>query len=94
MFTTISARNSTGAVASSFWRPARSPARLTEPFCWISWHGETIVLCTAVGVKSAKPGPGISSPRLTVNYQEKAFAAGKIPGGFSNAKAGRPRLRS
>ncbi|HVY17927.1 MAG TPA: polyribonucleotide nucleotidyltransferase [Rhodopila sp.] len=43
-------------------------------------YGETIVLCTAVGVKSAKPGQDFFP--LTVNYQEKAFAAGKIPGGF------------
>ena len=40
-------------------------------------YGETIVLCTAVGVKSAKPGQDFFP--LTVNYQEKAFAAGKIP---------------
>src|SRR6202011_5444534 len=43
-------------------------------------YGETIVVCTAVGVKSAKPGQDFFP--LTVNYQEKAFAAGKIPGGF------------
>src|ERR1700710_2859966 len=43
-------------------------------------YGETIVLCTAVGVKTAKPGQDFFP--LTVNYQEKAFAAGKIPGGF------------
>src|SRR6202163_862214 len=42
-------------------------------------YGETIVLCTAVGVRSAKPGQDFFP--LTVNYQEKAFAAGKIPGG-------------
>src|SRR5580700_2717276 len=50
-------------------------------------HGETIVLCTAVGVKSAKPGQDFFP--LTVNYQEKAFAAGKIPGGFFK-REGRP----
>jgi polyribonucleotide nucleotidyltransferase len=43
-------------------------------------YGETIVLCTAVGMKTAKPGQDFFP--LTVNYQEKAFAAGKIPGGF------------
>jgi polyribonucleotide nucleotidyltransferase len=43
-------------------------------------YGETIVLCTAVGVKTSKPGQDFFP--LTVNYQEKAFAAGKIPGGF------------
>ncbi|MGD0433615.1 MAG: polyribonucleotide nucleotidyltransferase [Acetobacteraceae bacterium] len=50
-------------------------------------YGETIVLCTAVGVKTAKPGQDFFP--LTVNYQEKAFAAGKIPGGFFK-REGRP----
>jgi polyribonucleotide nucleotidyltransferase len=50
-------------------------------------YGETIVLCTAVGVKMAKPGQDFFP--LTVNYQEKAFAAGKIPGGFFK-REGRP----
>ena len=42
--------------------------------------GETTVLCTAVAAQQAKPGQDFFP--LTVNYQEKAFAAGKIPGGF------------
>jgi polyribonucleotide nucleotidyltransferase len=50
-------------------------------------YGETIVLCTAVGVRSAKAGQDFFP--LTVNYQEKAFAAGKIPGGFFK-REGRP----
>ena len=50
-------------------------------------YGETIVLCTVVGVKFAKPGQDFFP--LTVNYQEKAFAAGKIPGGFFK-REGRP----
>src|ERR1700733_14226474 len=50
-------------------------------------YGDTIVLCTAVGVKSSKPGQDFFP--LTVNYQEKAFAAGKIPGGFFK-REGRP----
>src|ERR1700710_2640359 len=50
-------------------------------------YGDTIVLCTAVGVKNAKPGQDFFP--LTVNYQEKAFAAGKIPGGFFK-REGRP----
>ncbi len=50
-------------------------------------YGETIILCTAVGVRSAKPGQDFFP--LTVNYQEKAFAAGKIPGGFFK-REGRP----
>ena len=50
-------------------------------------YGETKVLCTVVGAKSVKPG--IDFFPLTVNYQEKAFAAGKIPGGFFK-REGRP----
>jgi len=49
--------------------------------------GETTVLCTAVGAKS--PKPGLDFFPLTVNYQEKTFAAGKIPGGFFK-REGRP----
>jgi polyribonucleotide nucleotidyltransferase len=50
-------------------------------------YGDTIVLCTAVGVHATKPGQDFFP--LTVNYQEKAFAAGKIPGGFFK-REGRP----
>ena len=50
-------------------------------------YGETKVLCTAVGVKSANPD--VDFFPLTVNYQEKTFAAGKIPGGFFK-REGRP----
>jgi len=50
-------------------------------------YGETKVLCTVVGAKS--PKPGVDFFPLTVNYQEKAFAAGKIPGGFFK-REGRP----
>src|SRR5271168_4284412 len=50
-------------------------------------YGDTIVLCTAVGVKTAKAGQDFFP--LTVNYQEKAFAAGRIPGGFFK-REGRP----
>jgi polyribonucleotide nucleotidyltransferase len=49
--------------------------------------GDTMVLCTAVGQRS--PKPGIDFFPLTVNYQEKTFAAGKIPGGFFK-REGRP----
>ena len=49
--------------------------------------GETTVLCTAVAAHSPKPGQDFFP--LTVNYQEKAFAAGKIPGGFFK-REGRP----
>ena len=50
-------------------------------------YGETTVLCTAVAQKTARVG--IDFFPLTVNYQEKAFAAGKIPGGFFK-REGRP----
>ena len=49
--------------------------------------GETVVLATAVFAKSPKPGQDFFP--LTVNYQEKTFAAGKIPGGFFK-REGRP----
>ena len=50
-------------------------------------YGETTVLCTAVAQKT--PKLGIDFFPLTVNYQEKTFAAGKIPGGFFK-REGRP----
>jgi len=48
---------------------------------------DTVVLVTAVGKKSADPGRDFFP--LTVNYQEKTYAAGKIPGGFFK-REGRP----
>ena len=53
----------------------------------LATHGETVVLCTVVAAKEKKPGQDFFP--LTVNYQEKAFAAGKIPGGFFK-REGRP----
>jgi polyribonucleotide nucleotidyltransferase len=53
----------------------------------LATYGETTVLCTAVAMKAAKPGQDFFP--LTVNYQEKTFAAGKIPGGFFK-REGRP----
>ncbi len=50
-------------------------------------YGDTVVLCTAVGAYEAREG--IDFFPLTVNYQEKTFAAGKIPGGFFK-REGRP----
>ena len=50
-------------------------------------YGDTVVLCTAVGQKT--PKAGVDFFPLTVNYQEKTFAAGKIPGGFFK-REGRP----
>jgi polyribonucleotide nucleotidyltransferase len=49
--------------------------------------GQTVVLTTVVGAKSARPGQDFFP--LTVNYQEKTYAAGKIPGGFFR-REGRP----
>nr|MDJ0908592.1 polyribonucleotide nucleotidyltransferase [Woeseiaceae bacterium] len=48
---------------------------------------DTVVMVTAVGRKAADPGRDFFP--LTVNYQEKAYAAGKIPGGFFK-REGRP----
>ncbi len=53
----------------------------------LATYGDTMVLCTAVGAKA--PKPGVDFFPLTVNYQEKTFAAGKIPGGFFK-REGRP----
>ena len=50
-------------------------------------YGETTVLCTAVAER--KPRTGIDFFPLAVHYQEKTFAAGKIPGGFFK-REGRP----
>jgi polyribonucleotide nucleotidyltransferase len=50
-------------------------------------YGGTTVLAAVVFEK--KPKPGLDFFPLTVNYQEKAFAAGKIPGGFFK-REGRP----
>jgi len=49
--------------------------------------GETVLLATVVSMKTAKPGQDFFP--LTVNYQEKYFAAGKIPGGYFK-REGRP----
>ncbi len=43
-------------------------------------YGDTVVLATAVASKSLKPDTDFLP--LTVNYQEKAYSAGKIPGGY------------
>jgi polyribonucleotide nucleotidyltransferase len=53
----------------------------------LATYGETVVLATAVYAKTAKPGQDFFP--LTVNYQEKTYAAGKIPGGFFK-REGRP----
>ena len=53
----------------------------------LATYGETAVLCAVVGAKT--PRAGIDFFPLTVHYQEKTFAAGKIPGGFFK-REGRP----
>jgi len=53
----------------------------------IATYGDTRVLCTVVG--ETKPREGIDFFPLAVHYQEKTFAAGKIPGGFFK-REGRP----
>ena len=53
----------------------------------LATYGETTVLATVVSAKSAKPG--VDFFPLTVNYQEKTFAAGRIPGGYFK-REGRP----
>ncbi len=56
----------------------------------VATYGETVVLATAVGEHEAKPG--IDFFPLTVNYQEKFYASGKIPGGYFK-REGRPTER-
>ena len=53
----------------------------------LATYGETTVLATVVAERSAKPG--LDFFPLTVNYQEKAYAAGKVPGGYFK-REGRP----
>jgi polyribonucleotide nucleotidyltransferase len=53
----------------------------------LATYGETTVLAAVTAAKS--PKPGIDFFPLTVNYQEKTFAAGKIPGGYFK-REGRP----
>ena len=81
----VFARKSSGPGASSSSRPARSRARPTAP----SWRPTAAPRCCAAVVFEKKPKPGLDFFPLTVNYQEKAFAAGKIPGGFFK-REGRP----
>jgi polyribonucleotide nucleotidyltransferase len=53
----------------------------------IATYGETIVLATVVGAKA--PREGVDFLPLTVDYQEKTYAAGRIPGGYFK-REGRP----
>ncbi len=56
----------------------------------LATYGETVVLATVVSAK--EPKPGVDFFPLTVNYQEKTFAAGRIPGGYFK-REGRPTER-
>jgi polyribonucleotide nucleotidyltransferase len=56
----------------------------------VATYGETVVLATVVGER--EPRPDLDFFPLTVNYQEKYFAAGKIPGGYFK-REGRPTER-
>ncbi|WP_457091271.1 polyribonucleotide nucleotidyltransferase [Microvirga sp. P5_D2] len=53
----------------------------------VATYGETTVLATVVSAK--EPKPGFDFFPLTVNYQERAYAAGRIPGGYFK-REGRP----
>ena len=61
-------------------------ARAADGAAWVR-YGDTVVLVTAVASKEAREG--IDFFPLTVDYQERAYAAGKIPGGFFK-REGRP----
>jgi len=61
-------------------------ARQTSAAVMIS-VGDTVVLVSAVGKKDVRPGADFFP--LTINYQERTYAAGKIPGGFFK-REGRP----
>jgi len=64
-------------------------ARQADGAVLATW-GETTLLATVVGARAPKPGQDFFP--LTVNYQEKAFAAGRIPGGYFK-REGRPSER-
>jgi len=53
--------------------------------CVLVTYGETTVMCAVVSDKAPKPGMDFFP--LTVNYIEKAYSAGKIPGGFFKREA-------
>ncbi|MBX3236949.1 MAG: polyribonucleotide nucleotidyltransferase [Nitrospiraceae bacterium] len=61
-------------------------AKQADGAIWAT-YGDTIVLATAVASQTVKPG--VDFLPLTVDYQEKTYAAGKIPGGYFK-REGRP----
>ena len=54
-------------------------------------YGDTAVLVAVTA--SAKPREGVDFFPLTVDCEEKMYAAGKVPGGFINAKADRKQAQ-
>lgn len=64
-------------------------AKQADGAIWAT-YGDTVILATAVASQNAKPG--VDFLPLTVDYQEKTYAAGKIPGGYFK-REGRPSER-
>ena len=64
-------------------------AKQADGAIWAT-YGDTVVLATAVASQTAKPG--VDFLPLTVDYQEKTYATGKIPGGYFK-REGRPSER-
>ena len=62
-------------------------ARQADGAVLATW-GKTTVLATVVAMKA--PKPGVDFFPLTVHYQEKTFAAGRIPAAISSAKGACP----
>jgi polyribonucleotide nucleotidyltransferase len=60
-------------------------ARQASGAVLVTVDNDVSVLCTVVGAKQADPGKGFFP--LSVHYQEKTYAAGKIPGGFFKREA-------
>ena len=56
----------------------------------LATYGDTVVLCAVTAAKKAKPD--IDFFPLTVNYQERYYAGGRIPGGFFK-REGKPPLK-
>ena len=57
----------------------------TSRWCSNNESGDTIILATAVAAKKSNPETDFFP--LTVNYQEKYYSAGKIPGGYFKREA-------
>ena len=61
-------------------------SELTNGSCWVR-YGETVVMANVTA--SAKPREGVDFFPLSVDYEEKLYAVGKIPGSFLK-REGRP----